>query len=148
MNEPAQTESNGSKQHTDAAAPARPGPLGKSCRKLLVIIRYNDEQSDRLSDNVGNVPLSVLLARLNASMTRGRRTAKKVEWRDMTTLPDYQPGSRYLMLAAGDHHPCTEIEKTYAEEKRWFSSDMNGTLHLVDFIEGWLPIPADNTARA
>jgi hypothetical protein len=137
MKEPAQTESNGS-----------PGLLGRSCRKLLAIIRYNDELSDRLSGNFGSVPLTVLLARLNASMTRGRRTAKKVEWRDMVTLPDYQPGSRYLMLAAGDHHPCTEIEKTYTEEKRWFRSDMDGTMHLVDFIEGWVPIPAEEPARA
>lgn len=148
MKEPGQKDSNASKQDTDAPAGPSPGLLVRSCRKFLAIIRYNDELSDRLSGNVRNAPLSVLLSRFNASMTRGRRTAKKVEWRDMTTLPDYQPGSRYLMLAAGDHHPCTEIEKTYVEEKRWFRSDMTGTLHLVDFIEGWVPIPADDIARA
>lgn len=148
MKEPAQAEDTGSTRETDAAAQARPGLLYRTCGKLLAIIRYNDELSDRLSGNVGNATAGELLARFKASMTWTRRTSKKVEWRAMSTLPDYQPGSRYLMLAAGDHHPCTEIEKTYAEEKRWFRSDMDGTMHLVDFIEGWRPIPEEVTPSA
>ncbi|MHC5194915.1 hypothetical protein ACYSUW_14270 [Pseudomonas frederiksbergensis] len=148
MKEPEQAENTVSNRDTDVAVQARPSLLTRSCGKLLAIIRYNDELSVQLSGNVGNATTGELLARFMASMTWGSRKAKKVEWREMEALPDYQPGSRYLMLAAGDHHPCTEIEKTYAEEKRWFRSDMDGTMHLMDFIEGWVPIPADDTARA
>lgn len=147
MKEPTQAGNTVSNRGTDGAVKARPTLLTRTSSKLLAIIRYNDELSDQISGNVGNATPGELLARFIASMTWGRRTAKKVEWLEMDALPEYQPGSRYLMLASGDHHPCTEIEKTYAEEKRWFRSDMDGTMHLVDFIEGWLPIPAEQTAR-
>lgn len=63
-----------------------------------------------------------------------------VEWYDVVDLPAFKPGERYLMLAADNHHPCTEINRLELNEKRWFRGDHTGDLFTLDDIEAWRPI--------
>ncbi|MGF6282273.1 hypothetical protein ABH908_000243 [Pseudomonas frederiksbergensis] len=63
-----------------------------------------------------------------------------VEWYDVVDLPAYEPGAQYLILAADQHHPCTEVNRLQPDNKRWFRGDLTGELFTLDDIEAWRPL--------
>lgn len=81
-----------------------------------------------------------MVARIKALPPVPVPNIEPVEWYDVVDLPAYEPGRQYLMLAADDHHPCTEVKREDSDKKRWFRGNLTGDLFTLDDIEAWRPI--------
>ncbi|MDF9778857.1 hypothetical protein [Pseudomonas baetica] len=81
-----------------------------------------------------------LVLRIKSITPASVPSVEPVEWFDVVDLPAYEPGARYLMLAADEHHPCTEVKRDDSNKKRWFRGDLTGELISIDDIEAWRPI--------
>lgn len=92
---------------------------------------------------LAQVPLGAtvdVIDRINALEALPVPETKPVEWFDVVDLPAYEPGAQYLILAADEHHPCTELEKHLEGDKRAFRSSLTGCIVYIEDIEAWRPL--------
>lgn len=97
-------------------------------------------EAARLLEQSGQVDSLALAARIKSLANEPITNVDPVEWYDVVDLPAYEPGAEYLMLAADQHHPCTEANREHPDEKRWFRSSLTGGLISIDEVEAWRPI--------
>ncbi len=108
-------------------------------RKLLEQQGLLNEAA-KLLDQSGLVDSVALAARIKSLTSEPVTNVKPVEWYDVVDLPAYAHGAEYLVLAADNHHPCTEESREGRDEKRQFRSSLTGGLISIDDIEAWRPI--------